>query len=205
MKHPVHSTFLSGATLLCSLVALLLVACGAPKASKYPTQEVYTEDTTLGAGDTFEVRVFRQKDLTAVYSISPQGTIAFPMIGDIVAAGRTPAEVEIEIQKKLEDGFLKNPQVSILVKEYKSKKISVFGQVRKPGTLTFSEGMTVIEAISSAGGFTPMAQKNGVRITRGAATKKSRFTVPVESIGKGKANNFFMRPGDVVFVPERLW
>jgi len=167
---------------------------------------VHTEDTTLGPGDIFEIRVFRQKDLSNEYSVGPQGTIAFPLIGMVKVEGKTPGQIEKELRERLIKGeYLKNPQISILMKESKSKKISVFGQVRKPGTLSFSEGMTVIEAISSAGGFTPMAQKNGVRVTRVVEQSKSRYTVPVESIGKGKANNFFMRPGDVVFVPERLW
>ena len=103
------------------------------------------------------------------------------------------------------DGYLKNPQVSILVKEYKSKKISVFGQVRTPGTLPYTEGMTVVEAVAQAGGFGELARKNAVTVSRGADDAKTTFTVPVEDIGEGTADNFFLRPGDVVFVPRRLW
>jgi polysaccharide export outer membrane protein len=187
------------------LACMLVAACGDPPPSEYPDQEVYVEDTTLGPGDVFDVRVYQQPDMSNTYSVSSDGNISFPHVGSLKVAGLTPAQVEKEIRERLADGYLRDPQVSVLVKEYKSKKISVLGQVQKPGTLVFTEGMTVIEAISRAGGFTGMARKNAVTITRASAEQKTRYTVPVESIGKGKAKNFFMRPGDVIFVPERTW
>ncbi|KAB2911479.1 MAG: polysaccharide export protein [Kofleriaceae bacterium] len=190
------------------LVAATLAGCAScadPPPSEYPSQQVYSEDTTLGPGDVFEVRVFQQEQMTQIYSASAEGTISFPLIGEVVVDGKSPAQIETEIRERLADGYLKDPQVSVLVKEYKSKKISVFGQVRKPGTLSFTDGMTVVEAISQAGGFTPMARENAVTITRGTAEDKQTYTVPVESIGKGKAQQFYIRPGDVIFVPHRRW
>lgn len=163
------------------------------------------EDTSLGAGDVIEVRVYRQEDMSKPYEISTEGTFSFPLIGVIKAVGKTPAEIERLLTTRLADGFLRNPQVSVLVKERRSKKISVFGQVRRPGTLSYADGMTVVEAISRAGGFTGMAWKNAVRVTRVEKEKKTRYTIPVEKIGQGKANNFFIRPGDVVFVPQRTF
>jgi protein involved in polysaccharide export with SLBB domain len=180
-------------------------SCADPPPSEYPSQQVYREDTTLGPGDLFEVRVFQQEKMSQIYSASAEGTIAFPLIGDVVVSGKSPAQIEAEIRDRLADGYLKDPQVSVLVKEYKSKKISVFGQVRKPGTLGFTDGMTVVEAVSQAGGFTPMARENAVTITRGEGEEKQTYTVPVESIGKGKAKQFYIRPGDVIFVPHRRW
>ena len=191
------------ATMLAALFAL--PACGDPPPSKYPTQEVFVEDTTLGIGDEFLVRVFRQKDMTDTYIVSGEGTIAFPLVGDIEVAGKTPAAVEKILRDKLADGYLKNPQVSILVKEYKSKQVSILGQVQKPGTLAFSDGMTIIEAIAKAGGFTNMARKNAVTVTRKNGDKKTTYTIPAQSIEQGKAENFLIRPGDVVSVPRRVW
>jgi protein involved in polysaccharide export with SLBB domain len=182
-----------------------LAACSDPPPSQYPAQQVYVEDTTLGVGDVFEVRVFRQDDMTGTYSVSSEGTISFPLVGEVAAAGRTPAQVERELRERLADGYLHNPQVSVLVKEYKSKKISVFGQVREPATFSYSEGMTVVDAVAQAGGFTDLARKNAVTVTRAVGQEKTKFTVPVEDIGEGKADNFYLRPGDVVFVPRRLW
>ncbi|WP_428267996.1 polysaccharide biosynthesis/export family protein [Haliangium sp.] len=182
-----------------------MAGCGDPPPSEYPTQQVYVEDTTLGPGDVFDVRVFRQDDMSGTYSVSAEGTISFPLVGTVEVAGRTPAEVERTLRERLADGFLKNPQVSVLVKEYKSKKVSVFGEVKKPGTLLYSEGMTVVEAVAQAGGFTDLARKNAVTVTRTLAGEKTNYTVPVQDIGRGQADNFFVRPGDVVFVPRRLW
>lgn len=181
-----------------------IVGCGDPPPSKYPSQEVNVEDTSLGPGDVFEVRVFYgSKELKAMYRVSAEGTIQFPYIGEVVVADKSPAEIELEIQQRLADGYLKSPIVSVFVKESNSKKVSVFGQVREAGTFPYTDGMTIVEAISRAGGFTPMARKNAVTVTRKQSSGEQRFTVPVESIAEGKASNFMLRPGDVVFVPER--
>ena len=130
-----------------------LTGCGDPPPSEYPSQQIYVQDTTLGPADVFEVRVFRQKDLSGVYSVNADGQFTFPLIGHVKAMGRTPQQVEGDLRERLADGYLVDPQVSILVKEYNSKKVSVFGQVQRPGKLRFSEGMTVIDAIAQAGGF----------------------------------------------------
>lgn len=191
--------------LIVILLFSLSFGCGDPPASVYPDQQVYQEDTTLGVGDVFDVRVFQHKEMSSTYSTSAEGSISFPLIGQVIIAGKTPAAVEQEIQSRLADGYLVSPQVSVFVKEYRSKKLSIFGQVRKPGTLAYTEGMTIIEAISQAGGFTGMARKNAVTVTREMNGKKSKYTVPVDKIGRGSAGNFNLRPGDVVFVPERLF
>ncbi|MEM9493325.1 MAG: polysaccharide biosynthesis/export family protein [Myxococcota bacterium] len=179
--------------------------CSDPPPSEYPEQEVYLDDTTLGPGDVFEVRVFRQDEMTGTYRVNSEGTIWFPLIGVIEVKSKTPIEVEGEIRRRLAEGYLRNPQVSLLVKEYNSKTVSIFGQVRRPGTLTFTAGMTVVDAVAQAGGFADLARKNAVRVTRVEEGKKQNFIVPVRSIGEGKANNFFIRPGDTVFVPRRLY
>lgn len=189
------------------IFSLLLVAagCSDPPASKYPTRPEHSEDATLGAGDTVEVRVYRQEEMSGTYEVSSEGSFSFPLIGEISAEGKTPAAVQRDIQSRLADGFLKKPSVTVLVKESKSKNISIVGEVSKPITLVFSDGMTLIDAIAKAGGFTPMARKNAVTVTRNIEGEKTRYTVPAEDIGRGKADAFFIRPGDVVFVPRRVW
>lgn len=188
-----------------TLAMAMALSCGDPPPSNYPTQQVYVEDTTLGPEDRFEVRVYRHEDMTKPYSVSNDGTITFPLIGVIEVAGKTPAQLERELSERLADGYLRNPQVSIFVLEYRSKKISVFGQVRRATTLNFAAGMSVVDAIAQAGGFSDLASKNAVTVTRTMEGKKVNYTVPVEDIGKGKAENFYLRPGDTVFVPRRLW
>jgi polysaccharide export outer membrane protein len=182
-----------------------LLACADPPPSKYATQQVHVGDASLGPGDVFEVRVYRQDSMSGAYNVSPEGTISFPLIGVVVVSDKTPRQVEAEIESRLAEGFLVNPQVSVLMKEYRSRNVIVFGQVQKPGRLPFSTGMTIVEAISQAGGFSAMARKNAVTVTRTDGDKKTNFTVPVESIGNGQAPDFMLRPADIVFVPERLF
>lgn len=187
------------------LLLLTMVACGDPPPSEYPSQESHAADATFAPGDTFEIRVYRQEDLSGPYEVSGEGTISFPLIGIVEVEGKTPPQVEREIHQMLADGYLQNPNVSVLVKELKSKSVSVLGEVSKPVTLPFAEGMTVIDVIARAGGFTAMARKNAVTITRTIEGKKTRYTVPAGNIGDGKADNFFIRPGDVVSIPRRAW
>ena len=187
-----------------ALGALIALGCGDPPPSKYPDQDVHVEDATFGPGDVFEVRVFvGSKETSTVYRVSQTGTINFLYIGKVAVAGKDPSDVEEEIRTRLADGYLRDPIVSIFVKERNSKKVSVFGEVRTPGTFAYADGMTVVDAIAQAGGFSPMARKNAVTVTRADDGKKMRYTVPVDDIGKGKAANFLIRPGDVVFAPER--
>lgn len=193
------------------VLLVVLTACSDPPPSKYPSQQVFVEDTKLGPRDLFEVRVFQQADLSGQFEVSPECTITYPLIGELAVCGLSPPQIEKKIKDGLIDGFLKDPQVSVVIKEFRSKTLSVFGQVKKPGTLPYASGMTVVEAISQAGGFNEMARKNAVTVTRAVhdpSTKKSNktsYTIPVDSIGEGKAANFFVRPGDVVFVPRRIF
>lgn len=192
------------------LLALCLSAgCfGSTAEAVYPTEAAATPPlATFGPGDEITVRVFYgASEMERPYTIGPSGDIGFPFIGTIKVAGRTQSEVEQEIQSKLADGYLKDPMVSIEVEEVRSQKISVFGQINTPGTLAFADGMTIVEAISQAGGFTQLARKDAVTVTR---TKpdgtKQRYVLPVEQIAESRAENFLMQPGDIVLVPQRRW
>jgi protein involved in polysaccharide export with SLBB domain len=164
-----------------------------------------TADTTLGVNDTFEVRVFGEPDLTGTYRVSAEGTITFPLGGVIKVDGLEPQKVAARIAERLSDGILRNPQVTVLVKEQTSKKIYIMGQVSKPGTVTYVPSMSVVEAITMSGGFTPIAAKNDTTITRNEEGKKTIVRVPVDDIGSGKARNVYLRPGDIISVPERIF
>ena len=197
---------LVGRTTLVLVACLLPVACGGPQEQAQSEPELPPPDTTLGPGDMFDVRVFGEKDLSNTFRVASDGSIDFPLVGTVTVSGMTPTEVAGLLQDRLKAGdFLKTPQVSILVKEYNSKKISIFGQVAKPGTFPYQDGMSVVEAISQAGGFTAIAKKNEVTVIRILNGDKKRFTVPVEAIGEGRAPNFELRSGDIVFVPERIF
>lgn len=193
------------------LVAACLTACGDPPPSRYPTQSFYAEDTRLGPDDQLDISVYlgggaqKLEDVSKVYGVSGDGSISFPMIGTVAVSGRGPAEVEDEIRTRLADGYIVNPNVTVQVKEYKSKKVSITGEVRKPGTLTWRPSMTINEAVSDANGFTAMAKPNAVVVTRRDGDEIIKYTVPVERIFNNQYAQFYMRPGDSVYVPKRRW
>ncbi len=162
-------------------------------------------DSTLGVGDTFEVRVFGEADLTGTYRVSGEGTITFPLAGQIKVEGLEPQLAAKKIAERLSDGILRNPQVTVLVKEQTSKKVVVMGQVSKPGTFPYTPTMTILEAITTAGGFTQISAKNDTTITRLSGGQKVTIKVPVADISEGKAKNIFVRPGDIISVPERIF
>jgi len=156
--------------------------------------------STLGPGDVIRVRVYLHKDLKGDYELSPNGQINFPLIGLITIEGLTATQVSRMIQRKLADGFLREPHVIVTVTTFNSKKVFVLGQVKKSGRFRFVDNMTVVEAITLAGGFGPLAEKNYVIVTRGSR----RIPVPVEKIMQGLAANFAIRPGDLIYVPQRV-
>ena len=164
------------------------------------------EDTTLGPGDVFEVKVVGQTDLTGKYRIGADGTIQFPFVGAVAAAGKEPEELARDLAAALRDGgYLREPQVSVLIEQSNSKRLSVLGAVARPGTLPIVPGMTVIQAISQAGGFTAFADKDGTVVTRRVGGKLERFRVPMSDIARGTQEDFPLRAGDIVFVPERIF
>jgi polysaccharide export outer membrane protein len=187
------------------VVCLLMGACRSNVASPLPTV-VPEEDTSLGPGDIFEVRVFGEKDLTGKYQVGPGGAIRFPFLGTVEVAGRQADEVASEISTRLKDGkFLVDPQVSVFVEQTNSKRISVIGAVTRPGTFPIIPGMTVVQAVSNAGGFTPLASKDDTVVTRRVQGKLERYRISVSEVTRGNAEDFPLRAGDIVFVPERVF
>ena len=173
--------------------------------AKETPENIIMTAASLGPEDVFEIRVFQEPDLSSIYRVSNDGSINFPLIGKLLVAGKTPNEVEMEIRKRLEADFLKQAYVSVLIKEFNSKKVFIFGQVKKPGTFRFEENMTIIQAVTLAGGFTQTAAKNAVSITRLVDGEETRVLVEVEQIWKGKQSNVMLKPGDIIFIPETLF
>jgi len=174
------------------------------KTSEVPANLSKTS-VTLGQDDVFEVRVFKEPDLSSVYRVSSDGTINFPLIGIVTVVDKTPNEVEQEIRQRLEAEYLKNAYVSVFIKEFNSKKVFVFGQVNKSGTFRFEEKMTIIQIITLAGGFSKSAAKNSVHLTRLVDGNEKKIMVDIEEIWKGKQPNIKLKPGDIIFVPETIF
>ena len=195
-----------------SLVMLFLVflgfGCSPPISDDYIKIPVDTKrlrnSITLGTGDVFEVRVYGEKDLSGIFRVSGEGTIQYPLVGDVSVQNLSPSQAALAIQEKLKDAYLRNPYVTVVVKEYNSKKVFVLGQVAKPGTFPIEGDMNIVQAITLSGGFTQLARKNSVIVTRVEEGVETRIQVPVERISEGLSPNFQLKPGDIVYVPERV-
>lgn len=159
----------------------------------------------LGVDDVFDVRVYGEADLSGTYRVSADGAIDFPLAGRIPVIGLSSGEVQQEIVKRLKAGYLKNPQVTLMVKEWNSRKISVLGQVQHPGAVSYFPNMTIVDAIASAGGFSGIASKNNVNLRRETNGKVEIQNLPVADIAEGRSPNVVVLPGDVVVVDERIF
>jgi protein involved in polysaccharide export with SLBB domain len=180
------------------------LATGAPaEAGSVP--EGLTKASSLGSGDLVEVRVFQEADLSGTYRLSPEGTIDFPLCGKVKLVGMSSSQAADIFIECLAKGYLKKPQVTVLIREYNSQKVFVFGEVQKPGTFPFDENMNIIQAVTLAGGFTKLAAKNNTNVTRLVEGAEKKIRVPVEDIGVGREKNFQLQPGDIVFVPESFF
>ncbi|MFT3695025.1 MAG: polysaccharide biosynthesis/export family protein [Kofleriaceae bacterium] len=192
---------------LVTACVLALMACGDNPPVNYPQVPQWDVNRLiLGPGDKIELTIFYgSKDSKSTYTLDASGQMDVQFIGNVAAGGKGTREVQEEIKNRLADGYLNSPVVSLTVVEINSLKCSVFGQVAHSGTIKFTPGMTIVEAIAQSGGFSPLARKNLVRVTRTINSKKELYEIPVEMIAEGKRPNFGMAPGDEVFVPERAW
>lgn len=161
--------------------------------------------SVLGTNDVVEVKVFGEPDFSGVYRVSSSGTIDYPFCKHTPVLGLRPEDVAAALTVCLQPRVLKNPQITVSIREYNSKKVFVLGEVQKPGTLGFEDRMTIIQAITLAGGFTKTAAKNGCNLTRVVDGQERKVKVVVEDIAQGKAPNVILEPGDIIFVPESFF
>jgi len=183
---------------------LVLAACAHTPPAAPATASALVPQTVLGPGDVFEAKVFGETDLSGLYRVASDGTISFHLIGKVAVDGLTASQVGDAIAQKLAH-FIKQPDVSIFVKELNSKKVYVFGQVQRPGTFPYEDGMNIIQAVTLAGGFDKLANKNTAFVTRKTDGREQRLEVSIQDIREGKAPNFRLEPGDIVFVAETLF
>ncbi|HET8540593.1 MAG TPA: polysaccharide biosynthesis/export family protein [Anaeromyxobacter sp.] len=193
---------------LALLAAVALGGCLARSrgAALPPVDEaVLPAASTLGPGDVIEVRVYGEPELSGVYMLGRLGDVTFPLCQRVVLGGLSGNGAADKLRECLQAGFMRDPQVSVLVKEYNSKKVFVFGEVQKPGTFAYEDGMSIVQAITVAGGFTKTAAQNSTSVTRRVQGQEVKVKVTVQDIALGKAPNFTLQPGDIVYVPESLF
>jgi protein involved in polysaccharide export with SLBB domain len=190
------------------LFALLLVFVGCghnyPPVHELPAPIVNLQ---VGPGDVLEVLVVGEEKLPHDYEIQPDGSLDFPYTKGIKVAGLEPREIASAIRDQLvEAKFLVNPQVQVKVKQFNSKKIQIIGQVTKPGPMPYQDGMTLVQAISAAGWFTPLADTNHVQLIRiVSGTKSVNALVSVDAITDNARADVKLQQGDTIKVDQRLF
>lgn len=199
MKTPISLLFL--------IFTCLMLGCGS--GSVDPAYEALVEQEgdvplsgELGVGDKFELRVHNDEKLSGEFTVSNEGTITYPYLGRVPVEGKTCADVEDAITKGLANGYLKDPTVRCSITEYNSKRIFIFGEVKKPGSFPYKTNITIIEGVALAGGFSESADSNGTKLSRVINGVEIQVTVPMQDIVEGKSRNIKLLPGDILYVPE---
>lgn len=177
----------------------------AVSAASEKTSLIVTQDYIIGPEDVLEITVWRNADLSKTVAVRPDGRISMPLIGDVVAVGRTPAQLTAEISTKLKE-YKENPSVAIVVKEVNSYTIFVLGEVAKPGRYPLKSKTTLVQAITIAGGFTPVAARNKLVVFRfndsGKGDDKIKASYDDIVLRDGSMQNVELKPGDTVVVPS---
>lgn len=186
---------------------------GAPAgaAAQFPAESDYI----VGPQDVIAVRIYGEEKLSGKIRIDNDGSFPFEYLGRVKAEGMTPAQIEVYLAKALGDGYLRSPQVSVEVIEYRSKSVFVTGEVRSPNKYSLQGNSTLMDALTLAGSITQNAgnwvqvthARQGVEVLGPSASVEYDLRVNLRDIQTGKAQNIKLRDGDTIFVPraERIF
>lgn len=195
------------------VLTVLMTACasGGSRPSDLPPDQAQASvsEYRIGVDDMVQVSVWRNPELGITVPVRPDGKISVPLVGDVAAGGRTPAEVAKDVQDKL-SAYVRDPQVAVILTELRSheylSRVRVTGAVRQPISIPYRQGMTVLDAVLAAGGLTEFAAPDRADLYRRVEDgTTSSYPVRLDRIlNKGDlSTNFKVAPGDVVTVPER--
>jgi len=197
-----------------SLALLLLTACASSvqqSSAPPPAVQTLVADYLIGVDDEVQVSVWRNPELGITVPVRPDGKISVPLVGDVVAGGRTPDQVAVDIQEKL-GAYVRDPQVAVILTQLRSheylSRVRVTGAVRQPVSIPYRQGMTVLDAVLAAGGVTEFAapdrsdlfRRNDDATTTSSAVRLDRI------LNRGELDtNYPVAPGDVITIPERTF
>jgi polysaccharide export outer membrane protein len=159
----------------------------------------------IGPGDTLQVFVWRNPELTITIPVRPDGKISTPLVEDMVAVGKTPSQLARDMEKVLSE-YIRSPKVNVIVSQAVSalSQVQIIGQVGKPQSIPYREGMKVLDALLAVGGLGQFAAGNRAKIERSVNHKKQEIRVKLDDLtNKGDmSQNLALQPGDVLVVPE---
>jgi polysaccharide export outer membrane protein len=157
----------------------------------------------IGDDDVLTISVWNEANISKDVTVRSDGKISLPLAGEVQATGRTPQGLSQDIAAKLQ-GFIHDPQVTVIVKQINSQKFNVLGQVVKPGSYPLTTGMTIVDAVATAGGFKDFAKKKSIYVLRptpGHPDQRIPFDYEKFVKGKDAAQNIELKPRDTIVVP----
>ncbi len=188
------------------LVCLLLFLAALPAAAPAVAEEA--ADYIIGPGDTLQIFVWRNPELSVSVPVRPDGKISTPLVEDMTAIGKSPSQLARDIEAVLAE-FVRTPQVNVIVGNAVStfSQVKVVGQVREPQALPYREGLKVLDVVLATGGLSDFAAANRARIVRTVDGKKVEIRVKLGNLmNKGDlTQNFDLQPGDVFLVPQSMF
>jgi polysaccharide biosynthesis/export protein VpsN len=185
----------------------VLGGCSPKSDNRHVALAAPTEGTTVEPGDVFRLQIVGEKDLPEEYQVASDGTVDLPYVQRLKVAGLEPQEVARLVREKLiEKKILTDPSVVVSIKEFATKRVTILGQVQKPGSFPLAPGLTLIQAISLAGGLTAIANTDRVNLTRKNKNGSARTVVlSVEAITDGRSPDIPLQGGDQIFVHDRVF
>ena len=191
-----------------SLLLLALSACtkNYPPLEGGPPPALATPDYLIGAGDSVDIFVWRNQELSASVIVRPDGKITTPLIEDVPASGKTPTQLARDMEKELEV-YVRNPVVTVMVNGFVgpyNQQIRVVGQAARPQALPYKDQMTLLDLMIAVGGLTEFADGNQSKVVRVVEGQWQEFGVRIDDLINGAdiSANTYMLPGDILIIPE---
>jgi polysaccharide biosynthesis/export protein VpsN len=188
------------------LLLVLALGCGPKVDNSRVKLPEPVESTTLGPGDVFTLDMVGEKDLPRDYQVASDGTVDFPYVHRMKVQGLEPQQVARTVRERLiAQRILIDPSIIVTVKEYNSKRVTVLGQVQRPGSFPLTTGMTLVQAISNAGGLNAIANGERVNLTRKDKQGATTVVLSFDSITDGRSPDIPLQAGDQIYVHERVF
>ncbi|MDO9462243.1 MAG: polysaccharide biosynthesis/export family protein [Deltaproteobacteria bacterium] len=174
------------------------------EAGNIPRDEkpVVDDSYIIGPSDILEIQVWKEPDFSRVVPVRADGMITLPLINDVKAAGFTPLQLKKDLEEKIKD-FVELPEVSVIVKESLGRRIYIIGKVQKPGEYLLSKDMTVLQALSVAGGLAEWADSDDIVIIRRVGDEVKRIFFDYKKVisGRKPEQNIYLQPNDTIIIP----
>ena len=156
----------------------------------------------IGAQDVLDINVWKEPDVSRTVPVRPDGKISLPLLNDVQAAGLTPAQLAAQITESLKK-YVTSPQVTVIVTTINSQRVYILGEVTRPGAFPLIPGMSVLQALSSAGGFTQFAKVKSIFVRRIENGKETKYPFNYKEVinGKKPEQDILLKAGDTIVVP----